>query len=676
MFMDGRLERAPAWELAGFGKARPTWQKMRVATAARSAAMSTVELGLTLTKTLDAPSLCTIRDGVIASLDADSVYAHGGLLVGDRISAIYIGVSKHTFAPSAEAAEVERKLGSAHGTVHLTVARPTTASGEFDVVVHKDHPEDKVGLSVSSVTGDASGLPWVETVTTDSRAAHSGLKLGDKVTKVGGTDVHSHLEVTKLIKQSTGDLHLTLQRDPPPERPRKKSVLGRMASGLGVRRGDSAKDPTRSGASTPKSDDGFTFTGRHVPSPPPDADPTANGQLHDPTLEQIHLRNTTTHLAVRPPAGMPPAAPPKPAAVAPAPAAAPILNEAPPPVMTSTAVRYVNINFDAARGEAKLEVNESAFEGAKPGILGKMGKSVLSIFKSSDEVKVAAPAAAPAAAAPAAAEAMPEAEQAAAAVKMQSAQRGMAARRMSKELAASAVVKEAAIDLVVEKAEGVPLGLTLRNSPAQPGQPGPQEEGLVYVKEVTPYSPAADAGLAAGDIIVSVKGEAVVAHDRARDLACARRARRCGCRCESTPSTSTRSAARSRRASRGRSSTSRLARCGRRSGGTPSRGRGGRRRRRRTSSGSSSATARAAAEGLGYSEETWNDMKKWSFAFKAEAEEAKKRKEIAPRAPTAGPVKEGSFLDVIFGGGVACCAARSPNKRPAMGVTPLPVAVN
>ena len=98
----------------------------------------------------------------------------GGLLVGDRISAIYIGVSKHTFAPSAEAAEVERKLGSAHGTVHLTVTRPTTASGEFDVVVHKDHPEDKVGLSVSSVTGDASGLPWVETVTTDSRAAHSG----------------------------------------------------------------------------------------------------------------------------------------------------------------------------------------------------------------------------------------------------------------------------------------------------------------------------------------------------------------------------------------------------------------------------------------------------------------------------------------------------------------------
>ena len=69
-------------------------------------------------------------------------------------------------------------------------------------------------------------------------------------------------------------------------------------------------------------------------------------------------------------------------------------------------------------------------------------------------------------------------------------------------------------------------------------------------------------------------------------------------------------------------------------------------------------------------------MKKWSFAFKAEAEEAKKRKEIAPRAPTAAPVKEGSFLDVIFGGGVACCAARSPNKRPAMGVTPLPVAVN
>ena len=187
--------------------------------------------------------------------------------------------------------------------------------------------------------------------------------------------------------------------------------------------------------------------------------------------------------------------------------------------MTSTAVRYVNVSFDAARGEAKLEVNESAFEGAKPGILGKMGKSVLSIFKSSDEVKVAAPAAAPAAAAPAAAaEAMPEADQAAAAVKMQSAQRGMAARRMSKELAASAVVKEAAIDLVVEKGEGVPLGLTLRNSPAQPDQPGPQEEGLVYVKEVTPYSPAADAGLAAGDIIVSVKGEAVVAHDRARDL--------------------------------------------------------------------------------------------------------------------------------------------------------------
>ena len=68
--------------------------------------MSTVELGRhELTKTLDAPSLCTIRDGVVASLDADSVYAHGGLLVGDRISAIYIGVVEHTFAASAEAAE-------------------------------------------------------------------------------------------------------------------------------------------------------------------------------------------------------------------------------------------------------------------------------------------------------------------------------------------------------------------------------------------------------------------------------------------------------------------------------------------------------------------------------------------------------------------------------------------
>ena len=272
------------------GASPPTLRKKKGLVRADAAAMSTVELGLTLTKTLDAPSLCTIRDGVVASLDADSVYAHGGLLVGDRVSAIYIGVSKHTFAPTAEAAEVERKLGSAHGTVHLTVTRPTTASGEFDVVVHKDHPEDKVGLSVSSNTTDATGLPWVETVTTDSRAAHSGLKLGDKVTKVGGTEVHSHLEVTKLIKQSTGDLHLTLQRDPPPERPRKKSVLGRMASGLGVRRGDSAKGPTRSGASTPKSDDGFTFTGRHVPSPPPDADPTANGQLHDPALEQVLKR--------------------------------------------------------------------------------------------------------------------------------------------------------------------------------------------------------------------------------------------------------------------------------------------------------------------------------------------------------------------------------------------------
>ena len=649
---------------------------------------SSVELGLTLTKALDAPSLCTIRDGVVASLDADSVYAHGGLLVGDRVSAIYIGVSKHTFAPAAEAAEVERKLGSAHGTVHLTVTRPTTASGEFDVVVHKDHPEDKVGLSVSSVTGDASGLPWVETVTTDSRAAHSGLKLGDKVTKVGGTEVHSHLEVTKLIKQSTGDLHLTLQRDPPPERPRKKSVLGRMASGLGVRRGDSAKDPTRSGASTPKSDDGFTFTGRHVPSPPPDADPTANGHLHDPTLEQIHLRNTTTHLAVHPPAGMPPAAPPKPAAVAsapaPAPAAAPILIEAPSPVMTSTAVRYVNVSFDAARGEAKLEVNESAFEGAKPGILGKMGKSVLSMFKSSDEVKVAAPAAAPAAAAPAAAaEAMPEADQAAAAVKMQSAQRGMAARRMSKELAASAVVKEAAIDLVVEKGEGVPLGLTLRNSPAQPDQPGPQEEGLVYVKEVTPYSPAADAGLAAGDIIVSVKGEAVVAHDRARDLVGAS---------GTTVRLSVRKHAVDLDAIGGAFSTGvawpqldESSRALWTSLGWDAKS---------WARGPSPPTEdlewkqlgdgeRAAAEGLGYSEATWNDMKKWSFAFKAAAEEAKKRKEIAPRAPTAGPVKEGSFLDVIFGGGVACCAARSPNKRPAMGVTPLtanamgvPVSVN
>ena len=62
------------------------------------------------------------------------------------------------------------------------------------------------------------------------------------------------------------------------------------------------------------------------------------------------------------------------------------------------------------------------------------------------------------------------------------------------------------------------MGVTPPRQDVPPDQPGPQEEGLVYVKEVTPYSPAADAGLAAGDIIVSVKGEAVVAHDRARDL--------------------------------------------------------------------------------------------------------------------------------------------------------------
>ena len=187
---------------------------------------------------------------------------------------------------------------------------------------------------------------------------------------------------------------------------------------------------------------------------------------------------------------------------------------------------------------------------------------------------------------------MPEADQAAAAVKMQSAQRGMAARRMSKELAASAVVKEAAIDLVVEKGEGVPLGLTLRNSPAQPDQPGPQEEGLVYVKEVTPYSPAADAGLAAGDIIVSVKGEAVVAHDRARDLV-----RASG----TTVRLSVRKHAVDLDAIGGAFSTGvawpQLDESSRALwtslGGTPSRGRGGRRRRRRTSSGSSSATASA-----------------------------------------------------------------------------------
>ena len=235
---------------------------------------------------------------------------------------------------------------------------------------------------------------------------------------------------------------------------------------------------------------------------------------------------------------------------------------------------------------------------------------------------------------------MPEAEQAAAAVKMQSAQRGMAARRMSKELAASAVVKEAAIDLVVEKAEGVPLGLTLRNSPAQPGQPGPQEEGLVYVKEVTPYSPAADAGLAAGDIIVSVKGEAVVAHDRARDLV-----RASG----TTVRLSVRKHAVDLDAIGGAFSTGvawpqldESSRALWTSLGWDAKS---------WARGPSPPTEdlewkqlgdgeRAAAEGLGYSEATWNDMKKWSFAFKAEAEEAKKRKEIAPRAD-GGPGEGG-----------------------------------
>ena len=218
---------------------------------------------------------------------------------------------------------------------------------------------------------------------------------------------------------------------------------------------------------------------------------------------------------------------------------------------------------------------------------------------------------------------MPEADQAAAAVKMQSAQRGMAARRMSKELAASAVVKEAAIDLVVEKGEGVPLGLTLRNSPAQPGQPGPQEEGLVYVKEVTPYSPAADAGLAAGDIIVSVKGEAGVAHDRARDLVGAS---------GTTVRLSVRKHAVDLDAIGGAFSTGvawpqldESSRALWTSLGWDAKS---------WARGPSPPTEdlewkqlgdgeRAAAEGLGYSEATWNDMKKWSFAFKAEAEEAK-----------------------------------------------------
>ena len=243
------------------------------------------------------------------------------------------------------------------------------------------------------------------------------------------------------------------------------------------------------------------------------------------------------------------------------------------------------------------------------------------------------------------------------------------------------MVKEAAIDLVVETGEGVPLGLTLGNSPAQPDQPGPQEEGLVYVKEVTPYSPAADAGLAAGDIIVSVKGEAVVAHDRARDLV-----RASG----TTVRLSVRKHAVDLDAIGGAFSTGvawpqldESSRALWTSLGWDAKS---------WARGPSPPTEdlewkqlgdgeRAAAEGLGYSEATWNDMKKWSFAFKAEAEEAKKRKEIAPRAPTAGPVKEGSFLDVLFGGGVACCAARSPNKRPAMGVTSVgglvpPVVVN
>ena len=381
--------------------------------------MSTVELGLTLTKALDAPSLCTIRDGVVASLDADSVYAHGGLLVGDRVSAIYIGVSKHTFAPSAEAAEVERRLGSAHGTVHLTVTRPTTASGEFDVVVHKDHPEDKVGLSVSSNTTDATGLPWVETVTTDSRAAHSGLKLGDKITKVGGTEVHSHHDVTKLIKQSTGDLHFTLQRDQPP------------------------------------------------------------------VLHRFDL-----------------------------------------PAEKAAALR--------------------------------------------------------------------------------------------------ALLDKHAVDLVVETGEGVPLGLTLGNSPAQPDQPGPQEEGLVYVKEVTPYSPAADAGLAAGDIIVSVKGEAVVAHDRARDLV-----RASG----TTVRLSVRKHAVDLDAIGGAFSTGAAwpqldesSRALWSSLGWDAKS---------WARGPSPPTEdlewkqlgdgeRAAAEGLGYSEATWNDMKKWSVALKEAAAEAKR----------------------------------------------------
>ena len=151
--------------------------------------------------------------------------------------------------------------------------------------------------------------------------------------------------------------------------------------------------------------------------------------------------------------------------------------------MTSTAVRYVNVSFDAARGEAKLEVNESAFEGGEarhPREDGQVGALDLQIERRGEGGGARGwPLRTVYRSSPRRPRRCRRRIRRRRRVKMQSAQRGMAARRMSKELAASAVVKEAAIDLVVEKGEGVPLGLTLRNSPAQPGQPGPQEEGGV-----------------------------------------------------------------------------------------------------------------------------------------------------------------------------------------------------
>ena len=312
-----------------------------------------------------------------------------------------------------------------------------------------------------------------------------------------------------------------------------------------------------------------------------------------------------------------------------------ILNEAPSPVMTSTAVRYVNVSYDAARGEAKLEVNESAFEGAKPesskdGQVGVIDLQVERRGEGGGGAGGGAPRAAPAA------EAMPEADQAAAAVKMQSAQRGMAARRMSKELAASAVVKRRRSTRRREGRGGAarPHAAQLARSPTSPAR----RRRVRLRQGGDAVLPAADASLAAGDIIVSVKGEAVVAHDRARDLV-----RASG----TTVWLSVRKHAVDLDAIGGAFSTGvawpqldessralwtslgwdAVVGAGAVAADGGPRVEAARRRRAR----------RRGARVLRGDVERHEEVE---LAFKAEAEE-KKRKEIAPRAPTAGPVKEG-----------------------------------